>query len=108
MNYNNFYGQMNEQSYINQDCTSKMPILNNDQTKIILAQLENSVCKIYETKDNKTATGFLCKIPFPDQLNLLPVLITNNHVIKTEDLKINTEIKITFDDEKKNNKNKNR
>ena len=29
-----------------------------------------------------TGTGFFCKIPFPDGFNLLPVLITNNHVIK--------------------------
>ena len=26
-------------------------------------------------------TGFFCKIPFPNKENMLPVLITNNHVI---------------------------
>ncbi len=52
-------------------------------TKIINSQLELSVCKIY-INENEYATGFLCKIPFPDEFNLLPVLMTNNHVINKE------------------------
>ena len=66
---------------------------------MILSQLEKNICKIYEANGNK-GTGFLCKITYPDQFNLLPVLITNNHVIKLDDLQINKTIKITFDDDK--------
>ena len=46
------------------------------------------------------ATGFLCKIPHPDQFSLLPVLITNNHILEQEDIKINKSINITLNDDK--------
>ena len=61
-------------------------------TKIINSQLERSVCKIYINK-NECGTGFLCKIPFPDEFRLLPVLITNNHVINEEYFKKNKQLK---------------
>ena len=77
---------------------------------IINMQMNNSVCKIIR-KDNKNGTGFLCKIPYPDQFNLLPVLITCYHVLdkvyidkeKKINLKFNKEKIITFniDDSKK-------
>ena len=38
--------------------------------------MENCICKIY-IKNDKIGIGFLCKIPFHN--NLLPVLITNNN-----------------------------
>ena len=50
------------------------------QTKIILEQMKENICKIY-LKDGGNGTGFFCEIPFPDEDNLLSVLITNNHVI---------------------------
>ena len=68
-------------------------------TKIINSQLELSVCKIY-INEKESATGFLCKIPFPDEFNLLPVLMTNNHVINKEYFLKNKIIKISFDDDK--------
>ena len=42
--------------------------------------------------------GFFCKIPFPDPFHLLPVLITNNHVIgeKENDLVEGTKINISL------------
>ena len=42
-------------------------------------QKEKCICKI-ET-ENAFGTGFLCTIQFGNKKNLLPVLITNNHVI---------------------------
>ena len=39
----------------------------------ILFQMKNCVCKIY-TNEGKKGTGFFCKIPFPDESNLLCVL----------------------------------
>jgi hypothetical protein len=67
--------------------------------KIINSQLEVNVCKIYINEDQR-GTGFLCKIPFPDEFKLLPVLITNNHVINEEYFQKNKIIKISFDDDK--------
>ena len=45
-------------------------------------QKKKCICKI-ET-GNGHGTGFLCKIPFGNKKNLLPVLITNNHVINED------------------------
>ena len=70
--------------------------------KIINSQLEESVCKIYINEEN-CGTGFLCKIPFPDEFTFLPVLITNNHVINEEYFRKNKIIIISFDDDKKYN-----
>ena len=61
-------------------------------TKIILKQMEKSICKILINDENK-GTGFFCKIPFPDNNNKLSVLITNNHVIND----LNKNITIYYD-----------
>ena len=62
----------------------------------ILFQMKSCICKIY--KKNITGTGFFCKIPF--QNKLLPVLITNNHVLKEEDIKIGKQIELTLNNNK--------
>jgi len=62
-------------------------------TKNILFQLENCICRIYP-KNGGEGTGFFTKIKF--QNKLLPVLITNNHVLKEEDIKNNEIIKLTI------------
>ena len=55
--------------------------------------MKKNVCKI--KIGNEQSTGFFCKIPFPDENNLLPVFITNNHVINKKLLYSNSE-KIAF------------
>ena len=45
----------------------------------IKEQMEKCICKI--TIGIEQGTGFFCKIPFRDEYNMLPILITNNHVI---------------------------
>ena len=84
---------------INENIIGNIPPLSAEQTKIILNQLEKAVCKIYKTKTNIT-TGFLLKMPYPDQFSLLPVLITTNHFLNIEDLKKQKELLITFDNDK--------
>ena len=64
-------------------------------TENIIYQMNNCVCKIY----NKTeGTGFFTKIPFKSKL--LPVLITNNHVIDIDDIKNNKIINIYLNNDK--------
>ena len=58
-------------------------------TKKIIEQMEKNICKI--KIGNKQGTGFFCKIPFPTKTNLLPVFITNNHVINEDTLRKNNE-----------------
>ena len=66
--------------------------------KKILYQMENSICKIYH-ENGKTGTGFFCNIPLFDKT--LPFLITNNHVLNENDIKINKIIKITINNKVK-------
>ena len=70
--------------------------------KKILFQLEYCICQIYNKKGGK-GTGFFTKILFKNKL--LPVLITNNHVLEEKDIKDNEIIELTMYN-KKENRNK--
>lgn len=61
----------------------------------ILHQMKNCICKIYG-KNEMCSTGFFCKIPFPDDQHLLPVLVTTDFAIDSEKL----ITKISLNDEK--------
>ena len=58
-------------------------------TKNILNQMNKCVCKIYNGYEG---TGFFTKIPFNSEL--LPVLITNNHVLGENDIQSNKIISL--------------
>ena len=64
------------------------------QTKTILKQMQNSVCRI---SGYNFGTGFFCKIELNNKK--VPVLITNYHVISDEDLNSGKSIKINLGDE---------
>jgi len=59
-------------------------------------QMKNSSCKI-ECIEKGNGSGFFSLIPFPNKAKLLPVLMTNNHVLPKEDIikgkKININMK---------------
>ena len=65
--------------------------------EMILFQMKSCICKIYK---NINASGFFCKILFKNNNNLLPVLITNNHILNQNDIKINKIIIITINNDK--------
>ncbi len=69
-----------------------------ESTKKILEQMEKNICKI--NMDGKRGTGFFTKISVDDKL--IPIFITNYHVIKKEELDNKKEIKVdVFNDESK-------
>ena len=55
--------------------------------------MDKSICRI---EKKKSATGFLCKIHFPDEFSLFPVLITAKHAFEEDELKPDKVIKITI------------
>ena len=63
-----------------------------------LLNLQNKCCCKIKINKSEMATGFLCKIPFPDSKKLLPVLITNKHVLEEKHILINKEIKFSLKD----------
>ena len=87
-----------------------------EQIDIIRQKMEKSICKIKCPKGGY-GTGFFCKIPFPNEFNLLPLLITNNHVLDETDIMIGNNFifslkndefifKILFDNNRKTYTNK--
>ncbi len=69
--------------------------LTQNQIKNINNQMKNCVCKIIY-KD-ESGTGFFCRIPFPDNYTLLPVLITCNHVLSKKHISKGKTIKLMID-----------
>ena len=84
-------------------------LISYDCTLKILEQMTKSICKIKIGQEQ--GTGFFCKIPFPNKNNMLPVLITNNHVINGRLLENDNEkviVKIKEENENKKFNLKNR
>ena len=73
--------------------------LSKEKVKIIIEQMDNSVCKII--KEKSTGTGFICIIPYPDKLHPLPVLITCNHILGNKEIEFGKSILLLFDGKKK-------
>ena len=63
--------------------------------EIIHEQMKKCICRI-EISPKSSGSGFFCMIPFPTKFNLLPVLITNNHVIGEDPNSIAVGAKIHF------------
>jgi len=66
-------------------------------TEKIIDQMNNSICRLQI--DNKKGNGFFTKIPYKN--NLLPVLITNNHIINIDDILNHKNISIYINNDKK-------
>ena len=64
--------------------------------EIILNQMKKCICKILKN-DGIKGTGFFCEIPY--QSKLLPVLVTNNHVLNLNDINNKQNITISINDD---------
>ena len=65
-------------------------IVSYECSKKIINQMEKTICRL--KIEDEQGTGFFCRIPFPNKKNMLPVLITNNHIINDKILYKNNEI----------------
>ena len=65
-------------------------------TNKILNQMKFNVCRIYKAGIN--GTGFFCNLPYKSKL--IPFLITNNHIINSEDIDNKKDIKISINNGK--------
>lgn len=63
----------------------------------ILDKQKKICCKI---KSKSLGTGFFCKLFLPNSLKILPVLMTCNHVLDEEDIKIGKTIEYSLDNDK--------
>ena len=69
-------------------------VISYECSKKIIEQMEKNICKI--TIDKNQGTGFFCEVPFPKKEKMLPVFITNNHIIN-KDLLYKKDAKIKLD-----------
>ena len=91
---------MKEQE-IELESSNKRGMLSVDALIHYLPKAKKAICIIHLSKG--FGSGFLCKIPYTENNNLLlPVLITNNHVLSKDLLESEKYIKITINDENKN------
>ena len=65
--------------------------------EFLILKCKESICKIY-CNDNGHGTGFFSNIQY-DYNIILKVLISNNHVLKEDDLTIGKKIKFSINDE---------
>ena len=90
---------MNNLNYIPQKELDKIPkSISIEQMDIIKRQMQTCICKII-CPTGGFGTGFFCKIYFPDEFHLLPVLMTNNHVLNENDIKSGNSIIFTLNNE---------
>ena len=71
--------------------------LDNNQKNKIESQSKTGVCKIINP-DGSSGTGFFCIIPNFEGKKELKTLMTNNHVLRLEDIAPGKKIKLTLDD----------
>ena len=82
----------NESNILKEKILTGYPnVISYECSKKIIEQMEKNICKIKIR--NEQSTGFFCKISFPDKDNMLPVFITNNHIINLKEDKIIIKIK---------------
>ena len=72
-----------------------------EQTKILSNQMEHSICKIYYN-EKQYGNGFFCNVPFCNNHNTLPVLISNNSAMLNGIIKLNKKIQYSLNND--NNK----
>ena len=92
-------GNEEKQNYEKENKVGDNPdSLTSEQLKQALNQMEKCICKI-KKGNNIFGTGFFCKIPFPNQFILLPVLITCNHVLDENDISPGKKINFSLNNE---------
>ena len=70
-----------------------------DSLEKIKDQMKNCSCKI-ECNEKGNGSGFFSLVPFPNKTLLVPVLMTNNHVLGKEDIIKGKKINIKMEDKK--------
>ena len=84
---------INEDYQDEKDLPNQPQAISVEEMMILLDLIKNQVCKI-KCKDGSHGTGFFCNIS--SGWNVLKVLMTNNHVLKEEDIQPGNTIKFSI------------
>ena len=89
-----------EEYNIKLEISNNKGMLNANAIANFIQKAKEAVCEICLSKG--FGTGFFCKIPYTEDNNiLLPVLMTNNHVLSRENLESKNDIKIIINGQTK-------
>ena len=92
---------MKKEKYMEEKQLTNMPkSIPFEVSEKLCSLLKTYICKI-ECKDGSHGTGFFCNIPYGWNA-YLKVLMTNNHVLKKEDILPNEIIKFSVNNDNKN------
>ena len=83
------------------DIVGGITSINSETLEKINEQVKKCSCKI-ECNGKGNGSGFFSLIPFPKKTRLLPVLMTNNHVLPKEDIINGKKIKINMNNSQLN------
>ena len=90
---------MEEENYIKEkelkNAPKAIPI---EVLEVLIPKAKTQICKI-ECSDGGRGTGFFCNILYG--FNIIKALITNNHVLKEDDISPNKKIKFSINNESK-------
>ena len=90
-----------KENYIEEIRTDSMVHgISHEHMNILLEKMEKFICKIKCDKGG-FGTGFFCNIPL-NWNNSIKVIMTNNHVLNEDDIKIDKIIKFSINNEKEN------
>ena len=88
---------MESENYIKEKELTNMPkAISLEALKYLIPKTETCIRKI-ECTDGRHGTGFFCNIP--DNWNIMKVLMTNNHVLRKEDIEIGKKIEFSVNNE---------
>ena len=89
---------MENEDYIREKELPGMPKeISFEALEILIPKGKRNICKI-KCNDGSHGTGFFCNIP--SEWNPMKVLMTNNHVLKKEDISIGKKIHFTINNDK--------
>ena len=91
--------EIQDENIINQQKIEKGESVNLKGMQNFISNLDKKICRILLPKTYES--GFLCKIPYPKEDDLLKVLITNNHVLDQETLEKSEKIYLEINNEQK-------
>jgi len=78
--------------------SSVLPIKLQNMEQILFQMKNDYICKIYKN-EGEDASGFFCRIPYKGKL--LPFLISNNHVLKEENIRNGQKIEFSINEDHK-------
>ena len=99
MNENFKEVEIKDENIINENKVVEGNSINLKGMQNFIITLDKKICRIILS--DSYGSGFLCKIPYPNENDVFKVLITNNHVLNEDTLKNINKLRIEINKSQK-------